>query len=159
MTQGKESMTEDTVDLTEATDDDGGEAVRNLEERFTIPDIRDAEFWEGEIRGATEKWKQKPLNIPRSTGYKKNSMFSEDKLSLGKLIHVGHKLQSTEGRGNILPDTWLEMFNNAKLGDKYDKKDNTALQVLAICLALTDPVKEFGLNDKGILFPANHHFA
>ena len=106
-----------------------------------------------------DKWKQKALNIPRSTGYKKNSMFSKDKHSLGKLIHVGHRLQSTEGRGNILPDTWLEMFNNAKLRDKYDEKDNTALQVLAIHLALTDPVKEFGLNDKGILFPANHHFA
>ena len=92
------------------------------------------------------------------TGYRKEDMFSDDDYSLNKLIHVVHKAMQTNGKGDIKPIEWLKMFNKALRRRNYDEKVSTQLQVMALRLALTDPMKEFHMIN-GALAPANQHFS
>ena len=85
-------------------------------------------------------------------------MFSDDEYSLNKLIHVGHRVLQTTGKGEIQPINWLDMFNKALTKGNYNEKVSTQLQVMSLRLALTDPMKEFQMT-KGALVPANQHFS
>ena len=106
----------------------------------------------------TEKWEKRTIQLMEQTGYRKEDMFSDDDYSLNKLIHVVHKAMQTNGKGDIKPIEWLKMFNKALRRRNYDEKVSTQLQVMALRLALTDPMKEFHMIN-GALAPANQHFS
>ena len=54
-------------------------------------------------------------------------MFSDDEYSLNKLIHVGHRVLQTTGKGEIQPIDWLDMFNKVLTKGNYDEKVSTQL--------------------------------
>ena len=108
---------------------------KDLLEVFDLPDVTDPSFWDGKIKGETEKWDKRTIQLTENTGYRKADMFSDDEYSLTKLIHVGHRVMKTNGKGEIQPIDWLDMFNKALTKGNYDEKVSTQLQVMALRLA------------------------
>ena len=73
--------------MTEQGEDDSTNernTKKDLLEVFDLPDVTDPSFWDGKIKGKTEKWEKRTIQLTEKTGYRKEDMFSDDEYSLNK---------------------------------------------------------------------------
>ena len=135
------------------------EISKNLAETFEFPNVCDTKFWNTDIKHMTEEYTLHCGKLEELKGYDKKTLWAENPKSGTRLVvHAGHRVLNTNGKGVILVIKWVELFNNCMKPGFYPEKDEEDLCTLALRMALTDPRIAFEFV-QGKVKEANHHYA
>ena len=132
------------MDIDDSPPGDMTEVTMNLAEKFELPDIFDAKFWDTEIKFMTEEYTRLHCGkLKNLVGYDKKTVYGEHPTLSLVLLHARHRVLNTEGGGTVPVAKWVELFNNCMKPGFYPEKDEEELRTLGLKMALTNPKVAF----------------
>ena len=89
------------------------EVTVKLDEVFDLPDIIDKKFWASEIKYQTDEYAHHCHKLEKLEGCNKGTLWAEGPLCGTALMHAGHSVLNTGGKGIIEVEQWVELFRNS----------------------------------------------